>query len=385
MRPLRIVVLGYIVRGPLGGLVWHHLQYVIGLKQLGHDVMFVEDSEDHPACYDPSRHVVDDDPTYGLAFLQQTFELVGLDVPWAYYDAHRARWLGPSADDAVAWCRTADVAINLSGVNPARPWLDTIPVRAFVDTDPVFTQIRSLTDSDYRALIDWHTVHFTFGERISGGASEVPDDGIAWQPTRQPVVLDCWKPNVGPPGGAYTTVMQWQSYQAREFDGRRFGMKSESFDAIESLPAHTAVPLAVALGGEAAPVERLRDLGWGVLDPLSVTRTAESYRQFLRDSRAEFSVAKHGYVEGVSGWFSERSAVYLASGRPVVTQDTGFSGILECGHGLFAYDSIETAIYSIEQIESDYADHCAAARRVAEASFDAAMVLRDLVSRLGER
>ena len=136
---LRIIVLGYIVRGPLGGLAWHHLQYVLGLVELGHDVIFVEDSDDYPACYDPARNVVDTDPSYGLDFTARTFERVGLGQRWAYYDAHTTRWLGPCAGQVLSLCASADLLLNLSGVNPLRPWLLQIPARALVDTDPVFT------------------------------------------------------------------------------------------------------------------------------------------------------------------------------------------------------------------------------------------------------
>src|SRR5258707_4583058 len=133
---MRIVVLGYIVRGPIGGLAWHHLQYVAGLARLGHDVLFLEDSEDYPACYDPSRHVIDTDPTYGLRFADDAFSKLGLEHRWAYYDAHTTRFLGPAANGASDFCASADLALNISGVNPLRDWTREIPVRVLIDTDP---------------------------------------------------------------------------------------------------------------------------------------------------------------------------------------------------------------------------------------------------------
>src|SRR3569832_2261619 len=145
-RPLRIILLGYIIRGPLGGLVWHHLQYAIGYARLGYEVYFVEDSDDYPSCYDPVRDRTDTDPTYGLSFASEIFKQVGLADRWAYHDAHTGRWHGPCGERVIALCKSADLLLNLSGSNPLRPWFQSIPVRALIDTDPTFTQIRPLTD-----------------------------------------------------------------------------------------------------------------------------------------------------------------------------------------------------------------------------------------------
>lgn len=187
---LRLIVLGYVVRGPIGGMSWHHLQYVMGLAQLGHDVYFVEDSNDYPSCYDPSKHVTGTDPTYGLAFAKRTFDKVGLGDRWAYYDNHCQHWFGPCAYNIVEKCETADLLLDVSGKNCLRPWILKIPVRALIDTDPVFTQISHLTDDEARRLALQHTTFFSFGENIGGHNSTVPDDHLPWKPTRQPVVLD---------------------------------------------------------------------------------------------------------------------------------------------------------------------------------------------------
>jgi hypothetical protein len=206
---LRIVVLGYVVRGPLGGMAWHHLQYVLGLTRLGHDVYFVEDSDDYPSCYDPDRGLTDTDPTYGLRFATAAFERLGLAERWAFYDAHAGRWHGPHEGRVRRALAGADLVLNVSGVNPLRPWLADIPVRVLIDTDPVFTQIRHLTDPAARAVTDQNTAFFSFGENIAQGTAAVPDDGLPWQPTRQPVVLEEWPVTPGPAKGMFTTVMQW--------------------------------------------------------------------------------------------------------------------------------------------------------------------------------
>lgn len=376
---LRIVVLGYIVRGPLGGLAWHHLQYVMGLARLGHDVYFVEDSDDYPSCYDPVRHVVDADPSYGLRFAAESFERVGLGDRWAYHDAHTSRWSGPAGDRILGVCAATDLVVNVSGVNPLRPWLAEVPARALIDTDPVFTQIRHLTDPAARALAARHTVFLSFGENIAAGSATVPDDGLPWLPTRQPVVLDAWPLTPGPRGGRFTTVMQWESYAAREHGGRRYGMKSASFAPYLDLPARVGSALELAIGGDSAPRALLQDKGWSIRDPLRVGRDPWSYQRYLRRSKAEFAVAKHGYVASNSGWFSERSAGYLASGRPVVAQETGFTEWLGTGSGVLAFGTPEAAVEAIAEVAGDYDRHCRAARAVAAAYFDAGDVLSQLV------
>jgi hypothetical protein len=377
-RP-RIVVLGYIVRGPLGGLCWHHLQYMIGLVELGHDVLFVEDSDDYEACYDPSTDQVGTDPSYGLDFTERTFSSVGLAGLWAYWDNHAGRWHGPAAERALEHCRTADLVLNLSGVNPLREWVADAPHRALVDTDPVFTQIRHLTDDKSRRLAEAHNSFLSFGENIGLEGCTVPDDGFPWRATRQPVALGAWKATPGPKDGRFTTVMQWDSYPAREHEGRRFGMKSASFGPYEELPRRTGRRFELALGSRTAPRDKLRELGWELLDPREPTLDPWSYQEYIRGSKAEFTVAKHGYVASWSGWFSERTAAYLASGRPVIVEDSGFTRWLERDAGVLPFTTPEGAIERIEALDRDYEYHCREARRVAEDYFDAAKVLPPMI------
>ena len=376
---LRIVVLGYVVRGPIGGLAWHHLQYILGLRALGHDVYFVEDSDDYASCYDPARGVVDKDPSYGLLFAARAFERLGLGEVWCYYNAHTGTWMGPLASRVHEVCESADLLLNLSGVNPLRSWFAKVPRRAFVDTDPAFTQIRHLTDSHAHALAAAHNSFFTFAENIGRGDCLVPADGFAWQPTRQPVQLDAWAVTPGRRGGNWTTVMQWDSYRPREYDGRRYGMKSDSFELFVDLPARAGSLFEIALGSESAPRDFLRTKGWCLLDSLEVTRDPWSYQEFIRGSKAEWSVAKHGYVASRSGWFSERSAAYLASGRPVLTQQTGFSDWIPTGAGLLAFETMEEALAGLEEIDAAYEHHCRAARELAETFFGARKVLTHLI------
>jgi len=378
MSRLRIIVLGYIVRGPLGGLVWHHLQYVVGLARLGHDVYFLEDSGDTAwCCYDPSRDLNDTDPSYGLGFASQAFGLVGMSERWAYHNAHTGKWMGPASSRVPEILRVADILLNLSGANPIRPWLQHIPVRVMIDTDPAFNQVRNLTDPVRRREADLHTAHFTYAENINRGAS-IPTDGFPWRPTRQPVVLEAWPVLPGPPEGMLTTVMQWDGYATREYGGQHFGMKSESFTPYLDLPQRVGSVFEVIIGGD-QPRSLLTRHGWNVRSPHRTIPDPQSYQRFVQQSKAEFTVAKSGFVTTRSGWFSDRSSAYLASGRPVITQDTGYAGLFPTGEGLLVFSSPEEAVAAIAEVNSRYEQHCRAARGIVEEYFDARKILNELL------
>ena len=378
---LRIIVLGYIVRGPLGGMVWSNVQYLMGLARLGHDVYFVEDSDDYPACYDPVRDLTDADPTYGLRFAARMLERIGFGERWAYHDAHTSRWHGPCAGRVSAICGDADLLLNLCGVNPLRPWFLGIPARALVDEDPAFTQIRHLTDPAARDRALQHTAFLSFAENIGRRGCTIPDDGLPWHATRPPVVLDALPVTPGPSRGRFTTVMLWQSYPPREYAGVRYGMKSDSFIRYLDLPASAGSVFELAVGSPSVPRALLRSKGWTLRDPRGPTRDLWTYQRYVQRSKAEFSVAKHGYVISRSGWFSERSVTYLASGRPALIQDTGFSDWLETGRGAIAFTTPEEALAGVREIEAHYAPHCHAARDIAAEYFDARTVLPRLIDR----
>lgn len=378
---LKIVVLGYIVRGPIGGMTWHHLNYVLGLSALGHDVLFMEDSDDYPSCYDPSRHAVDIDPTYGLAFAREVFDSAGMGECWCYHDAHTGTWHGPRADDAVAFCADADLVLNISGVNPLRDWTAAIPARAFIDTDPLFTQIRLLQEPGAKALADAHSHFFTFGELIPTGGSKVPEDGRPWIATRQPVDLTVWSRQPPAPKAAFTTVMQWDSYPVRKYGNAVYGMKSRSFEGYFDLPERTDASLALALGGSEAPRERLTLSRWRLDDVLQVTATTGAYQDYIAASKGEWSVAKHGYVSARTGWFSERSACYLASGRPVIVQDTGAP--IPGGEGVLYFSHPDAAAVALDEVCANYEQRCDAAREIAETWFATDKVLTQLVEQAG--
>ena len=373
----RIVVLGYIVRGPLGGLCWHHAQYLCGLKDAGHEVCFIEDSGDSAyCCYDPIRGVNDRNPDYGLRFAKELFDSIGHPL-WAYHDRATGKWYGAEKARIKEFIRSADMVLNLSLANSLDHGLESVPIRIAVDTDPVFTQIRNLADPERRKLTASHNRFFSYGANLPN--SFAPDDGFPWQPTRQPVVLRLWPVSAPCANGAFTTVMQWDSYPAREWCGRRFGQKSESFTPFLDFPQRATGRFEIVLGSNHAPREALRARGWTLRSPNDGTLTPWAFQDFVRGSKAEFSVAKHGYVAARCGWFSDRTAAYLASGRPAVVEDTGFSEWLKAKGGVLSFRTPDEAAAQIENINRDYSQHCRMARGLAEEYFEATRVVRALI------
>ena len=373
-----MVVQANLIRGPVGGLTWSELQYVIGLRALGHDVYYLEEGDGYPSCYDPRSNEFGSDPTYGLEYAASVFDAVGLPDRWAYLDQERG-WLGACRQRAVEILTSADVLISVGGlVAMMGEAFRRVPVRVYLDRDPVFTQIRHIADAELRERAESHTAFFTYGENLAhpGG---LPDDGIRWQPTRQPVLLDSVPLTPGSEHGAFTTVMQWDSYPALEYGGERFGMKSESFGKILTLPNRVTTPLELAIGAPAQVRQELEASGWRIRDPRVPTRDPTTYLAYLRDSKAELSIAKHGYVVSKSGWFADRSVAYLACGRPVVLEDAGFTDWLPVGLGALAFRTADEAVSAIHDVEADYARHCAAARELAGEYFGAEKVLGALL------
>lgn len=380
---MQIVVLGYIVRGPLGGMCWHHLQYVLGLKQMGHDVLFLEDSEDYPACYNPDSFEMTTDPSYGLAFIRNLFNYFGLQKNWAYFDANTNNWFGLQKEKVLSFTRSADLVLNISGINPARDWWINIPARILIDTDPGFTQIKHLCDQEALKLAQLHNSFFSFGENVGNKNCLVPADGFKWQATRQPLFMKAWKQEISPGNKGWTTVMQWDSYKDRKYNHLTFGMKSLSFQEYKELPEHLpGETFEIALGGTTAPVKELGNYGWSIISSQIPTKTPWSYQEFIKTSKGEWSVAKHGYVASRSGWFSERSAAYLASGKPVIVQDTGFSDFLPATKGILAFSTLEEAIEKVKAAGSDYKNHCLKAREIADQYFGHEKVLKCLLDKI---
>jgi hypothetical protein len=381
VKPLAIVA-GYIVRYPLGGHVLAELHYLRGLQQLGFEVVFVEEAQaEWSLCFDPRRREMTDDPTTGLAVLQRELKPLGLDRSWCFVDA-RGAWRGMTAGEFRALCRRAKLLLSRSNVT----WLEEFrecPVRLLVDTDPGFTQFR-LPEQPTPSISGWasaydFTHHFTYGERIGRADCPIPTVGFAWQPTRSPVALDLVAEKFTPDATHFTTVMSWSHREPIEYGGETYGQKDIEFRRVMELPARVGPVLEIALAGNNAPRAEIEAAGWRLTDPLAMAGTVEDYRAYIAQSRGEFSVAVNLEVKTRSGWFSDRSAAYLATGKPVVAQDTGFSEFLPCGEGLLAFSTMEEAGAAIEAIQRDYPRHCRAARRIAEEWFDARKVLGQML------
>jgi hypothetical protein len=385
---LRIVVFGYMIRMPLGGLVWHYLQYVLGLAQLGHDVYYLEDScffaEDQKHWFhNPETGTMGSDPAPGMRFVANQFKGTPLEGKWALYQPQYAGWNGPASEEIPKLCRSADLLLNVSAANPIREPFMRIPRRVFVDTDPTFSQVRILTCPYRNALASKHTSFMTFGENIGHTGCATPTAGLAWEATRQPIVLDCWPVTPGRESGNFTTLLAWDSFRFEEYGGVRYGMKSDSFRTVLDLPKLADARFELGLFDPDVVPDAISEGGWLIKDGRAATRDSSHYQAYVRRSKAEFSVAKHGYVVSQCGWFSDRSATYLASGRPVILQDTGFSNTLPVGDGLLRYESFDEARVAVDEVKSRYARHCADAREVAVEYFDSRKVLTDLLGKVG--
>ncbi len=383
---MRVVVTGLAATYPLGGVSWDYLAYVDGFRRIGCEVLYLEDTGGW--FYQPAAETFTDDPAANLAYLEAALARIDAgDLAWAVRAPDGAMH-GPAATMVSAFCRGAELFLNVSGSCWLRDEYRGARRTAYLDTDPGFTQAtlqavdRDTANDDQRfsaALIRGHDRFLTYGEAIDDPACAVPRCGLAWTPTRQPLVLDRWRVEPPPTGAPYTTVMSWAHGRAAPvIDGiERAGKDAEMLRFLD-LPRRTGLPFELAVGGE-PPRDLLAAHGWRIVEAWPRSRTMDVYQDYLRASRGEWSVAKQVYVGLRSGWFSTRSAAYLASGRPVVVQDTGWSAIYPTGDGLFAFTTVEQAAAALATIEADYARHAEAARAVAERELDAERVLAQLL------
>ncbi len=376
---LRIIVAGYMVRFPLGGQVWSHLQYLLGLKQLRHTVFFFEDFGWNDSCYDPRGNRMTDDAGYGVQALAETMRRFGMEGKWVYRDA-AGRSHGMTAHEWGSVVRDADLLINLSGVTWFEGFED-VPHRVFIDEDPAFTQVRAESDGDFRRLLECHHTLYTYGHNVGRSGCTVPTAGLEWSPFCQPIVLDEWAARIDERASTFTTLMSWNAYGPTAWGGAFLGQKSHEFPRVIDLPGRTRQRLELAVSGADVPVSELQAHGWNIEDPVRESLTIDRYRDYIRRSRGELSVAKQAYVATRSGWFSDRSACYLASARPVILQDTGYATWLPAGEGLVAFRDLEQAVGALELVNGDYVRHCRAARAIAEEFFDARRVLGELLAR----
>ncbi len=382
---MRIVVTGLIGHYPIGGVTWDYVQYPLGLARLGHDVTYLEDAGGWP--YDPETDGTTTDPAPNVRYLAAVMARFGLGDGWSYridLGGGREAYHGLPPAEVERRLAACDLFLNVSGACYVREPHLAARRRVYVDSDPAFTQIAlALGRPATVAQVGRHHRHFSFGERIGADDCPLPTGRVRWRPTRQPVVLDLWPVAPPPPDAPFTTVMNWTSYAPLTYGGRRYGQKDVEFLKILDLPSRCpGERFAPAIGGGPGarrPDGLLAAHGWTVVDTRRVSADTDRYRDFLAASKGEVSVVKEGYAAARTGWFSCRSACYLALGRPVILQDTGFSRVLETGRGLLAFEDVEGAAEAVAAVSRDYAAQSRAARRLAEEAFDARAVLTRLV------
>ncbi len=379
---LRLVILGMMGRLPFGGQTWLYLNWIRAFSRLGHEVYYVEDDTVWP--YDPEQNTVTDDCGYAVRHIAKCMERIGLPDRWAFRLADRegACW-GMPARKLDELYRSCDALLNVVGATDLREEHLAAPFRVYVQTDPVEAELR-LANGDEHTRIAFanHHVIATYGENYGAPDCGVPLNGIAYKKTRQPVDLDLWPMTYDPWARFFTTIGNYrQEGSDVEYNGEVYRWsKHHEWEKFLGLPRRTTQLFELAMNvDDSASRERLEAHGWALVSPLQMSLNVfDDYAGYFRQSRAEFTVAKDQNVRLRSGWFSERDACYLACGKPVVAQDTGFGNVLPTGEGLFAFTTTEEALDAIDAINGDYRRHCEAARAIAEEYFEA----RSLAARL---
>lgn len=377
-----IVLCSYVIRYPVGGVLSSNLQLLGGLARLGHEVYLFEQAGYPDSCFDPRRRTIGEDPAFGCAAVDRMLTDHGLGGRWCYVD-HRGDHWGMDRARVRAVFAAADVYIDrgLHGV-----WDDEaadVPVRVLLDPDPGHRQVRMQEARAQGATFDAYDRFFTYGFHIGTPRSPAPDAGVTWEHVFHPVDTASVAPTPPPRDGAFSTVMNWRSLPPVRHRGVEYGMKDVEFASFEELPRLVRAPLDLAIEGGAMHRRRLEQLGWRLRSALEETRSLAAYHDLIRRSLGEFSVAKQVYVGLNTGWFSDRSAAYLAHGRPVVVQDNGLSGVLPLGEGLHAVSTVEAAAAAIDAVLADPVGQGRAAREIAEEHLSAERVLGRFVESLG--
>jgi hypothetical protein len=384
---MRIIVSGYMVRHPLVGNMLAFLNYVLGLRDLGHHVVYVEESGWLDSCYQPSTGEHTSNPTEGLQATESLLRRFGASVPVCYVDRDSGMVHGGSRARLKRWMAEADLLLNVGGACS----LDEFGLcsrRAYIDMDPLFTQLGRFGCDD----LSEYQAHFSYGANIGAARCSIPDAGFDWLPAVPPVVADVWRPDpqtageCPPPGTAsLTTICNWNAYGSVEHDSIRYGQKNEEFLKLIELPRRVSRKLELALAGAGPNIlEQLKAHGWVVRDAGKLTAEWDTYRSYIQSSIAEFSVAKNAYVRTFSGWFSDRSVCYLASGRPVIIQDTGIGRWLPSNRAVLTFSTLEEAAERLNELEVDYTSRCREARDVVDNWFSHSVVLPSLVERAFE-
>jgi hypothetical protein len=387
MKRKRIVVMGFMGSMPIAGVIWQHVHYVVGLQQLGHDVYYIEDSARIP--YDAEAGELTYDYTYAGKVLSKLAADFGFKNRWAFC----ARYLpeNPSAGLPLKKIRQlyrdADAILNICGAQELNDDLLVSHRILYVESDPGVEQIK--IDKETRSTIEYlqrHRSLFTFGENVGTRRFPVPTHSFKWLPTRQPVVIKFWKTNSPPKRAAvFTSIANWSTSGLKDITwrGRKYlWSKSREFLRFIGAPKKSGEKFELATNiKDRATREKFERNGWRLRTPLDLSVDYWLYRDYIANSKGEFTVAKDQYVRLNTGWFSDRSACYLAAGRPVITQETGFTRLYGGKIGLLTFRSLGEIVDAVKMINADYAKHSRAARDIALDVFDAKKVLKSLLDR----
>lgn len=380
----KIIVFGILFWYPLAGVTFQFLHYLLGLRRLGYDVYYVEDSGRW--IYDPHLNDLSPDATRNVETIAPILERHGLGERWVFRGAYEGGCCYGMSESALRdLYKSADAFLNVTGAQELRDEHLRVPRRIYVESDPFASQVKvAKADEGMIRTLAQHDALFTFGESVGLPECDVPVERFKWLPTRQPVLVDLW--NGGATGGdKYTTITTWHN-KGKDIEYRGdtwYWTKDREFEKFLTVPRQRPVRIELAATVPQSVAQMLNEHGWAVRDSIELSRNAQAYAEYIRNSRGEFTVARDQYVRPRTGWFSDRSACYLAAGRPIITQETGFSRHLPSGRGLFGFATMDDIVAAIDAIETDYAGNCRAAKEIAEEFFAAEKVLASLMNRAG--
>jgi hypothetical protein len=380
----RVIVTGIMFWYPLAGVACQFLHYLTGLRRLGYDAWYIEDSARF--VYDPKINDFSPDASSNVEHVRQILEAHGFGSRWAFRGVYEGgRCYGMSESEILRLYRESDALLNVTGAQELREEHLACPERIYVESDPFAWQVR-VAQGDQVAIdhLSTHTRHFTFGENLGAEDCDVPLERFTWRPTRQPVDLDLWAADT-PPGETFTTVTTWRNvgkdihYRGDTY----YWTKDREFEKFLDLPLKRSSGFELATRVSPVIEDKLRQHGWRLADSVKISGDVNTYRRYIQGSRGEFTVARDQYVRPNTGWFSDRSVCYLAAGRPVITQETGFSKYVTSGRGLFGFRTMEDILAAVDAIESDPVGQGRAARDVAAEFFANDKVLASLLERAG--
>ena len=389
MARKKIVVLGFMANCPIAGVIWQHLHYIVGLQRLGHEVYYVEDTARIP--YDPVQQTPTEDYSYATYILAKLAAEFGFEGRWAFSPRYKSpeETAGLSRRSLNTLYRDADAMLNLCGSHELNDDLLHSERIVYVESDPAVEQIKvDLGDVPTREFLSRHCARFTFGENIGTAEFPVPLHGLSWLPTRQPVVTDLWRGQIERPAGPrFTSIANLATGGKKDIAWRGetyVWSKRPEFERFRSTPRSTGEEFELATSFK-VPADRqsFLDEGWRIVSPDEISVDHRQYMEYIGASKGEFTVAKDQYVRLNTGWFSDRSACYLAAGRPVVTQQTGFTRLYGGQSGLIAFENIEQVQEAVKSINADYAIHAEAAQRIAREHFEAEKVLKKMLEAIG--